>query len=106
MDMKIANAALAYAQALGRSLDSGGAAADGSPKSTGVSFADMVAQAAGQSIGATATAEKMAMQSVEKKNELTDVAAAVTNAEVTLDTVMAVRDKVIAAYQDIIKMPI
>jgi flagellar hook-basal body complex protein FliE len=106
MDMKIANAALAYAQALGRSLDSGGAAEGGGAKSTGMSFADMVAQAAGQSVGASASAEKLTMQSVEKKSELTDVAAAVTNAEVTLDTVMAVRDKVIAAYQDIIKMPI
>jgi flagellar hook-basal body complex protein FliE len=31
---------------------------------------------------------------------------AVSQAETTLQTVVAVRDKVIAAYQDIIKMPI
>jgi flagellar hook-basal body complex protein FliE len=34
------------------------------------------------------------------------VVAAVTNAEVTLQTVLAVRDRVIQAYQDIIRMPI
>ena len=32
--------------------------------------------------------------------------AAVTAAELTLETVVAIRDKVISAYQDIIKMPI
>jgi flagellar hook-basal body complex protein FliE len=31
---------------------------------------------------------------------------AVNNAELTLDTVVAIRDKVIGAYQDIMKMPI
>ncbi len=31
---------------------------------------------------------------------------AVTNAEVTLQTVIAVRDKVVAAYQEIARMPI
>ena len=32
--------------------------------------------------------------------------SAVNSAELTLDTVVAVRDKVIAAYQSIMKMPI
>ena len=104
MEMKVANAALAYAQALGRSLDGGAPAGDG--KSAGTSFADLVTQAANQTLGAGAASEKMTMQAVEQKSNLTDIATAVTNAQVTLDTVMAVRDKVIAAYQDIIKMPI
>jgi len=34
------------------------------------------------------------------------VVTAVTNAEVTLQTVVAVRDKVISAYQDILRMPV
>ena len=34
------------------------------------------------------------------------VVNAVNAAELTLETVVAVRDKVIAAYQDIMKMPI
>jgi flagellar hook-basal body complex protein FliE len=41
-----------------------------------------------------------------KKAELVDVVTAVTQAEITLETVTAVRDKVISAYQDIMRMPI
>jgi flagellar hook-basal body complex protein FliE len=37
---------------------------------------------------------------------VTDVVTAVTNAEVALDTVVAVRDRVISAYQEIMRMPI
>ncbi|NOZ42618.1 MAG: flagellar hook-basal body complex protein FliE [Alphaproteobacteria bacterium] len=40
------------------------------------------------------------------KADLVDVVTSVQNAEMVLETVVAVRDKVIAAYQDIIKMPI
>jgi flagellar hook-basal body complex protein FliE len=37
---------------------------------------------------------------------LTDVVTALARAELTLQTVTAVRDRVVQAYQDIIKMPI
>lgn len=40
------------------------------------------------------------------KVDLTELVAAVSSAELTLNTVVAVRDKVISAYQDIIRMPI
>lgn len=104
MEMKVANAALAYAQALGRSLEGGAPAGGG--QAAGTSFADLVTQATNQTLSSGTEAEKVTMQAVEQKSSLTDIAAAVTNAQVTLDTVVAVRDKVIAAYQDIIKMPI
>ena len=42
-----------------------------------------------------------------KELEITkDPTGKVTNAEVTLQTVVAVRDRVIAAYQEILRMPI
>ena len=37
---------------------------------------------------------------------LVDVVSAVNQAEITLDTVVAVRDKVVQAYQSIMNMPI
>jgi flagellar hook-basal body complex protein FliE len=40
------------------------------------------------------------------KADMVDVATAVSQTEVAIDAVVAVRDKVIAAYQDIMKMPI
>lgn len=40
------------------------------------------------------------------KADIVDVVNAVNQAEITLDTVVAVRDKVVAAYQSIMNMPI
>lgn len=50
--------------------------------------------------------EKIAIASVAGNAELVDVVTAISAAEVTLETVVAVRDKVIGAYNDIIRMPI
>ena len=38
--------------------------------------------------------------------ELIDVATAVSAAEITLETMVAVRDEVVRAYQEILRMPI
>ena len=50
--------------------------------------------------------ESQGIKSLNKSNDVVDVVTAVTNAEVTLETAMAVRDRMIAAYQEIIRMPI
>ena len=49
--------------------------------------------------------EKIANQ-VAGKAELVDVVTAISAAESSLETVMAVRDQVINAYQEIMRMPI
>jgi flagellar hook-basal body complex protein FliE len=43
---------------------------------------------------------------VDNDAELVDIVSAVANAEITLDTVVTIRDRVIHAYQEIIRMPI
>jgi flagellar hook-basal body complex protein FliE len=43
---------------------------------------------------------------VAGKTELIDVVTAISSAEASLETVMAVRDQVISAYQEIMRMPI
>ena len=110
MDFKIANAMQAYAKALDGVKQSSGTDSTSGIGSTagasGNSFADMVSKAVGQSVDAERTSEKTSLQSIAKGTDLTGVVTAVTNAEVTLDTVVAVRDRIIGAYQDIIKMPI
>jgi flagellar hook-basal body complex protein FliE len=40
------------------------------------------------------------------KGDLIDVVTAVADSEVTVQTLVSVRDKMIAAYEDIMKMPI
>ncbi len=72
----------------------------------GGSFIDLVGQALQ---GAQATgykSEQMATKSLSGKADLTDVVTAVSEAETALNTVVAIRDRVINAYQEIIKMPI
>ncbi|MBX3455526.1 flagellar hook-basal body complex protein FliE [Ferrovibrio sp.] len=84
----------------------------GAPKSVGNAvpegggFGDLVRDALQSTIKANHQAEQVSAQAVAGKADVTDVVTAVTNAEVALDTVVAVRDKVITAYQEIMRMPI
>ena len=50
--------------------------------------------------------EQAATSQVAGKANIVDVVNSVNAAELTLDTVVAVRDKVVAAYQSIMNMPI
>ncbi|MDO8874556.1 MAG: flagellar hook-basal body complex protein FliE, partial [Pseudolabrys sp.] len=43
---------------------------------------------------------------VNGKSNMVDVVTAVAETEVAIDAVVAVRDKVIAAYEEIMRMPI
>jgi flagellar hook-basal body complex protein FliE len=47
-----------------------------------------------------------ARAAVNGKANIVDVVTAVSETEVAIDAVVAVRDRVIAAYEDIMKMPI
>jgi len=105
MDVTLQNAASAYGKAIDRGGlgDTAGAA---NVASGGDSFADMVKAAGQQVTGAIEKSEAISVQSNLGKVELTDVVQAVNNAEIALQTVVAVRDKVVDAYQQIIRMPI
>ncbi|MEH6477668.1 MAG: flagellar hook-basal body complex protein FliE [Sneathiella sp.] len=74
--------------------------------STGPSFADLVSEAGKQAVNDGMASEKVSLQSLTGESGLVDIVTAVSSAEVTLETVVSVRDRVIQAYQDIIKMPI
>jgi len=51
-------------------------------------------------------AEQMTMARLAGEASTMDVVTAVANAQHTLETVVAVRDKVLNAYQEILRMPI
>jgi flagellar hook-basal body complex protein FliE len=71
-----------------------------------VDFAGLVQEAVRQA-GATAqTAEHGAMQVAAGQGDIVDVVTAIAAAETQLETVIAVRDQVIQAYQEILRMPI
>ncbi len=105
MDIKQLDAASAYGKAL-QNLDKPGIdATDGKGDIAG-DFANMVDDVFGDMAQSTGRAEMTASQVLMGKADIVDVVTAATNAEMVVDTVVTVRDKVIAAYNDILKMPI
>jgi flagellar hook-basal body complex protein FliE len=70
------------------------------------SFSDLLGESLKGSLDTLKQSEAVKMESLTGKVELTDLVTAISSAELTLNTVVAVRDKVISAYQDIIRMPI
>ncbi len=82
-----------------------GAATGAEAASTG-GFGDILKSAMQDTMKATRNAETQMAAQVQGKAQLIDVVTAVSSAEQTLNTVMAVRDQVISAYQEILRMPI
>ena|SRR5947209_139538 len=72
----------------------------------GDGFGKMLQDAASSFTQTLGKGEQASMQAVAGNADLASVTQAVTDAQVALQTVVAVRDRVISAYQDIIKMPI
>ena len=72
----------------------------------GPSFADLLGSAAKDSVAVGRGAEQLTQAVVAGKADLSSVIAAVANAELTLQTVVAVRDRMVQAYQEIMRMPI
>jgi flagellar hook-basal body complex protein FliE len=107
MKVSLGTAAAAYAnaaRALG-AAEPGGEAQGAQAALTG-GFQQALQSAATQSAEALKAGEAVSMEAIAGKAQLSEVVTAVTNAEVTLQTVVAVRDKVIQAYQEILRMPI
>lgn len=109
MDSNALSASLAYLNTLKRATQSvddampGGSAPAQLP---GQSFQDLLQAAAENVVDSSQKAESMSLQATAKQAELVDVITAVSNAEMALESVVAVRDRVVQAYQDIIRMPI
>jgi len=96
LTVRPSDAAQAY-----RNVDSGnfgGVASNG--------FASALQDAIGGVVGAAQQAEGKSMQAIAGTADITDVVTAVSKAELALQTTMAIRDRVVQAYQDIMKMPI
>ena len=80
----------------------------GGKESSGVSgpdFGAMLNSAVGSVSNAGNAAETAVTNAAMGRGDLVDVVTAVAAAEATLETVIAVRDEVIKAYQDIMRMP-
>ena len=70
-------------------------------------FDNMLKDALNEAVDTGKSSEqKVAAMTGTKQGNLVDVVTAVSEAEATLQTVVTVRDKVISAYQEILRMPI
>jgi flagellar hook-basal body complex protein FliE len=69
-------------------------------------FSDLVSGAVQGAIETGRNSEAMSLKAIAGNADLREVVTAVTEAEITLQTALAIRDRVVQAYQDIISMPI
>lgn len=72
----------------------------------GPSFGDFLKDQISEVVETGHQSEKVAIEAMSGNAELVDVVTAISAAEVTLETVVAVRDKVLSAYNEIMRMPI
>ncbi|MEP0708640.1 flagellar hook-basal body complex protein FliE [Parvibaculum sp.] len=95
----------AYARAAG--MGGGAQAPQNGPKEADGAFGDVLKQAMNQTVSTSKAGEtQMAAVTGGVGGNIVDVVTAVAEAETTLQTVVTVRDKVITAYQEIMRMPI
>jgi flagellar hook-basal body complex protein FliE len=88
-----------------QSIDSG-ATATPSDEAAGDAFSSMLSRALDGAITTGQQADAQSAQAISGHGDLTQVVTAVSQAELALQTTVAIRDRVLQAYQDIIKMPI
>ncbi|HWA90538.1 MAG TPA: flagellar hook-basal body complex protein FliE [Rhizomicrobium sp.] len=99
-----AAAAAAY-QSIAK-IGSGAASASPAAANAAGSFTDFLSSAIKDGVSTMKAGEQMATKQIAGQANIVDVVNAVNSAELTLDTVVAVRDKVVQAYQSIMNMPI
>lgn len=98
--------ALSAARAYMETARAASTAAGGQTDGDMIDFGALVRNAVGQAAQATQTAETQAMSMAAGQGDIVNVVTAIAAAETQMETVMAVRDQVIQAYQEILRMPI
>jgi len=98
-------AANAYAS-LARLTESSGLAKAGGEGSSGPNFGELVKEAIGSLTQASRASDAQPQAMAAGKANIVDVVTAVAETEVAIGTLVSVRDKVVAAYEEIMRMPI
>ena len=98
----IKEATNAYASALNQLKQPLAGGADETP---GAAFGDLLKQSLQGAVEAQHKSEKVSGAALAGKADMTEVLQAVTEAELALNTVLAVRDKVVQAYESVMRTP-
>jgi flagellar hook-basal body complex protein FliE len=94
-------AARAYA-----AIQNGAKPAVSATSEDGPDFGQLVSKAVQDVVTNSRTAEKQVTAQMTGKADLVDVVTSISAAQTSLETMMAVRDQVIQAYQSVLNMPI
>ena len=105
MAIELANAISAYKSAVGRAAQ-GDLPGGGGVDSSANDFSMMVKNFTQNAIDKSEMSEQLSAAAAAGKANIDQVVIAVAEAESTLNTVVAVRDKVLDAYREILRMPI
>ncbi len=97
--LRAADAASAYGR-VNSGADATGTAA------TGNGFGDMLSRAVQGVVDTGHDADAKSMQAIAGGGNITEVVTAVSKAELALQSTTAIRDRVVQAYQDIMRMTI
>jgi flagellar hook-basal body complex protein FliE len=95
--------AVVQAQALSLSQAAGAGVADAAQ---GPGFGDILKGVLNDAVASSRQAEQLTTAQAQGKANLINVVTAISSAETNLQTVMAIRDQVIAAYQQVMQMQI
>ncbi|SFE85786.1 flagellar hook-basal body complex protein FliE [Sulfitobacter brevis] len=76
------------------------------PKPSGADFSSMVADAAQKAVETVRTGDSMAIAGLQGQAGLQQVVEATMAMESTVQISVALRDKLVEAYQDVMRMPI
>ena len=104
MTLESSNAISAYNSALNRLKETPGNSGSGRVNTN--DFTQMVKNFAESAVEVGKRSEVQSAAAAAGKADLNSVVVAVAEAELTLNTVVAVRDKVLEAYREILRMPI
>lgn len=96
-------AAQAYSNAVNMPVKLAGSAEEASE--SGV-FSGLIRETLGDTAKKLRQTEAMSNKALVNEADITDVVTSVSEAEIALQEVVALRDRMISAYQDIIKMPV
>ena len=104
--MTPSGAAGAYAKVQGGSFGSVDDLQDGGTAAQGSGFGATLQRALNGVAQSGHTADAKAVEGITGEGNITDIVMAVNQAQLALQSTVAIRDKVVQAYQDVMKMSI
>ncbi len=80
--------------------------AAGSPDGGGTDFGKVLAETVQGLVDSGRVADQKAMEVVSGNGDIIDMVTAISQTEMAIETMVTVRDRVISAYEEIMRMPI